>query len=93
MTKPKPPGWLPTKPSPHQIHMLRMFSKGWVFRLRNKCPGSWNTYWVLLRKGWCEHVGEGNALTEKGRAVLARYGKDLQPMEMYYREAMTGSDQ
>lgn len=85
---PKPLGWLPTKPSQHQLHMLRMFDKGWKFKLFNECRGSWNTYWVLLRKGWCENSPNGNKLTPKGKAVLSYYGKYLTPMEMYYREAM-----
>ena len=69
--------------------MLRMFDKGWTFKLRNNCPGSWNTYWVLLRKGWCANSSSHNRLTPLGKAVLARYGKYLTPMEVYYKEAMT----
>jgi hypothetical protein len=85
----KPLGWCSTKPSPHQLYMLKMFDKGWTFNLYNKRPGSWNTYWVLLRKGWCENKPNRNRLTQLGKAVLAYYGKELTPMEMYYREAMT----
>jgi hypothetical protein len=69
--------------------MLKMFSKGWTFNLYNKRPGSWNTYWALLRKGWCENKPNRNRLTPLGRAVLARYGNELTPMEAYYKEAMT----
>jgi len=38
--------------TPQQIFMLKMFADGWGFRLFNKRPGSWNTYWALLRKGY-----------------------------------------
>ena len=65
----KPLGWLPTKPSPHQLHMLKMFSKGWKFNLFNKKPGSWNTYWSLRRRGLCTN----DSLTPKGKAVLEYY--------------------
>jgi hypothetical protein len=37
--------------SANQIAMLRMFEKGWGFKLYNKRPGSWNTYWSLKRRG------------------------------------------
>ena len=75
----KPPGWLPTKPSPHQLFMLAMFAKGWKFQLFNKKPGSWKTYWALRRRGLCNGCSSGNELTVKGLAVLAYYkdkGKD-----------------
>lgn len=67
--------------SPQQIFMLRMFEKGWGFRLFNDRPGSWNTYWSLIRRGY---LGTGafrdspsgpvaiERLTKKGRAVLAK---------------------
>jgi hypothetical protein len=87
--KKKPFGWCSTKPSPHQLYMLKMFDKGWVFNLYNKRPGSWNTYWVLLRKGWCENHPNRNRLTTLGKAVLEYYGNELTPMEAYYKEAMT----
>jgi hypothetical protein len=75
--KAKPLGWMPTKPSPHQIFMLRMFSKGWRFKLHNDRPGSWNTYWSLIRRGLVKPHAERNELTEKGWAALSMYGKDL----------------
>lgn len=65
--------------SPHQIFMLKMFEKGWGFKLYNNKPGAWNTYWSLIRRGY---LGNGKTvyqagnlvsidkLTEKGRAVL-----------------------
>lgn len=37
--------------SPNQLFMLRMFEKGWGFKLWNDKPGSWNTYWSLRRRG------------------------------------------
>ena len=67
--------------SPQQIFMLRMFEKGWVFKLFNSKRGSWNTYWSLIRRGY---LGKGafrdspsgpvaiERLTQKGRAVLAK---------------------
>ena len=36
--------------SHHQAQMLAMFEKGWGFRLFNDRPGSWNTYWSLVRR-------------------------------------------
>lgn len=65
--------------SPHQIFMLKMFEKGWGFKLYNNKPGAWNTYWSLIRRGY---LGNGKTvyqagrlvaidkLTEKGRAAL-----------------------
>jgi len=67
--------------SPHQIFMLKMFEKGWGFKLYNNKPGAWNTYWSLIRRGY---LGNGKTvyqagnlvavkcLTDKGQAVLAR---------------------
>lgn len=37
--------------SPQQIFMLRMFEKGWGFKLYNNKRGSWMTYWSLRRRG------------------------------------------
>ena len=70
----KPAGWLPTKPTPNQLHMLKMFSKGWRFNIFNKKPGSWNTYWSLRRRDLVSGRSNGNELTQKGRDVLAYYG-------------------
>ena len=70
----KPAGWLPTKPSPQQLFMLGMFSKGWKFRIYNRKPGSWCTYWALRRRGLVHARDAGNELTQKGRDVLAYYG-------------------
>ena len=69
------------KLSPHQIFMLKMFEKGWGFKLFNDKPGSWNTYWSLRRKGL---LGSGptihragnlvavDRLTDKGRDVIVK---------------------
>jgi hypothetical protein len=40
--------------SEHQIFMLKMFKDGWGFKLFNKKPGSWSTYWSLRRRGYVE---------------------------------------
>jgi len=68
------------KLSPHQLFMLRMFEKGWGFKMYNSKPGSWTTYWSLRRRGF---IGKGptihragnlvavDRLTDKGRAALA----------------------
>lgn len=67
--------------SPNQIFMLKMFERGWGFKMYNDRPGSWNTYWSLRRRGYLGSKGTvkraGNLvavdrLTEKGRAVLAK---------------------
>ena len=67
--------------SPQQIFMLKMFQDGWGFRLFNKKPGSWNTYWALRRKGYlklgpCKQTPSGpvaiDRLTAKGRQELAK---------------------
>ena len=67
--------------SNHQIFMLKMFDKGWGFKLFNDRPGSWNTYWSLIRRGY---LGRGKTvkragnliaierLTAKGRAALEK---------------------
>jgi hypothetical protein len=72
--KRKPDGWMPTKPSPHQLFMLSIFSKGWKFKQTNNVHGSWNTYWSLRRKGLIE---ADSVLTDKGRAVLQYYASSL----------------
>ncbi len=67
--------------SPQQIFMLKMFADGWGFRLFNKKPGSWNTYWALRRKGYIKagptkQTKSGpvaiDRLTAKGRDALAK---------------------
>jgi len=67
--------------TPQQIFMLKMFADGWGFRLFNKKPGSWNTYWALRRKGYlkcgpCKQTKSGpvaiDRLTAKGREALAK---------------------
>jgi len=67
--------------TPQQIFMLKMFADGWGFRLFNKKPGSWNTYWSLLRKGYiktgpCKKTKTGpvaiDRLTAKGKEALAK---------------------
>jgi hypothetical protein len=70
--------------SEHQIFMLRMFEKGWGFKLYNERPGSWTTYWSLRRRGLLSSgqtvhragnlVAVGR-LTDKGKAVLANLKK------------------
>lgn len=68
------------KLSPAQIFMLKMFDKGWGFKLYNTKRGSWMTYWSLRTRGL---IGSGatvkrgdnlvavDRLTDKGRQVLA----------------------
>jgi len=53
--------------SPHQAFMLKHFALGWKFKLVNKKPGSWNTYWSLRRRGL---VNSGSILTDIGRKAL-----------------------
>lgn len=53
----------------HQVFMLKHFSMGWRFKLANKVPGSWTTYWSLRRRGL---VSAGSVVTELGRKVLAK---------------------
>lgn len=55
--------------SPHQIFMLKHFAMGWKFKLDNKKPGSWSTYWSLRRRGL---VTAGSVVTDQGRKVLAK---------------------
>lgn len=70
-----------TKLSPHQIFMLKMFEKGWGFKMYNSKRGSWMTYWSLRTRGL---IGNGptvhragnlvavDRLTDKGREVLSK---------------------
>ena len=66
----------------NQIFMLKMFEKGWGFKLFNTRPGSWTTYWSLRRRGL---IGAGPTikrtdgnliavcrLTDKGRQALRK---------------------
>ena len=55
--------------SNHQVFMLKHFAKGWKFKLDNKKPGSWVTYWSLRRRGL---VDAGSILTDMGHKVLAK---------------------
>lgn len=69
--------------SPNQIFMLRMFEKGWGFKLYNSKRGSWMTYWSLRRrklldKGETVRRSDGNLiainrLTEAGRDALRKH--------------------
>jgi len=66
----------------NQIFMLKMFEKGWGFKLYNERPGSWTTYWSLRRRGLLsagptKTRTDGNLiavcrLTNKGREVLRK---------------------
>jgi hypothetical protein len=70
-----------SKLSPHPLFMLKMFEKGWGFKMFNSKRGSWMTYWSLRTRGL---IGNGptvhragnlvavDRLTDKGRAVLAK---------------------
>lgn len=55
--------------SNHQVFMLKHFAMGWKFKLANKKPGSWCTYWSLRRRGL---VDAGSVVTQMGRKVLAK---------------------
>ena len=71
-----------SKLSPNQIFMLRMFEKGWGFKLYNSKRGSWMTYWSLRRRklldrGETVRRSDGNLiavnrLTEAGREALRK---------------------
>jgi hypothetical protein len=71
--------------SPNQIFMLRMFEKGWGFKMYNNKPGSWTTYWSLRRRKLLDKVetvrrSDGNLiavnrLTEAGRKALHEHEK------------------
>ena len=68
--------------TPNQIFMLKMFEKGWGFKLYNERPVSWVTYWSLRRRGLLsagptKTRTDGNLiaecrLTKKGREVLRK---------------------
>lgn len=55
--------------SDHQVFMLKHFALGWRFKLANKVPGSWVTYWSLRRRGL---VSAGSVVTDLGRKVLQK---------------------
>jgi len=55
--------------SGHQLFMLKHFALGWRFKLANKVPGSWITYWSLRRRGL---VSAGSVVTDVGRKVLKK---------------------
>lgn len=69
--------------SPNQLFMLRMFEKGWGFKLFNERPASWTTYWSLRRRGLLTRGdtirrSDGNLiavnrLTEAGRQALRKH--------------------
>ena len=80
-----------TKLSPHQIFMLRMFEKGWGFKMYNSKRGSWMTYWSLRTRGL---IGSGptihragnlvavDRLTDKGREALRKHEEKEKQNEM-----------
>lgn len=77
------------KLTPNQAFMLNMFDHGWGFKLYNKKPGSWNTYWSLRRKGLlgigptvktATNLIAKDRLTTKGRKALHEW-KEKQKME------------
>ncbi len=68
--------------SHHQAQMLAMFERGWGFRLFNDRPGSWCTYWSLVRRKLIcdrktvEHAGRPVAmvsLSKMGKRELEKY--------------------
>lgn len=66
--------------TPNQIFMLKMFEKGWGFKMFGAKRGSWMTYWSLRRRGLLSsgktvRRSDGNLiamdrLTDAGRKVL-----------------------
>ena len=54
------------KLSPHQLFMLRMFEKGWGFKMFNSKRGSWMTYWSLRTRGL---IGNGRMIRRAGNLV------------------------
>jgi len=69
--------------SPNQIFMLKMFERGWGFKLFNSKRGSWMTYWSLRRRkllapGKTIRRSDGNLiavdrLTDAGREALRKH--------------------
>ena len=73
--------------SPSQVFMLKMFADGWGFKLFNKRPGSWNTYWSLKRRGLITsepavktstNLVAKCKLTDMGRKALAQHTEHQQ---------------
>ena len=72
--------------SHQQIRMLKMFERGWGFRLINERPGSWTTYWSLVRRKLiCQrqtvtHAGKPVVmakLSETGKRLLDKHGSKV----------------
>lgn len=69
--------------SPNQIFMLKMFEKGWGFKMYNNVRGSWMTYWSLRTRkligpGKTVRRSDGNLiavdrLTDAGREALRKH--------------------
>lgn len=80
--------------SPQQIFMLRMFEKGWGFKMFNSKRGSWMTYWSLRRRkllssGKVVRRADGNLiavdrLTKAGLEALRKY-KEKEDGKRTYR--------
>lgn len=69
------------KLSPNQLFMLRMFEKGWGFKMFNSKRGSWMTYWSLRTRGLLSsgptvrragNLVAVDRLTDAGRAALRK---------------------
>ena len=74
----------------HQIFMLKMFKDGWGFKLFNKKPGSWNTYWSLRRKGYlsagpCKNTGSGLVAVDR----LSPLGEEALEKALRQRERVS----
>lgn len=53
--------------------MLEIFANGWHQPVCNQVPGSWNTYYSLVRKGLIESVSQRvTVLTAKGQLELSK---------------------
>lgn len=79
-------GWEVEVISHQQAQMLAMFEKGWGFKLFNDRPGSWCTYWSLIRRKLiCDrktvtHAGKPVCipkLSEMGKKELLKHRKKL----------------
>ena len=61
------------KTSKIEKKMLEVFAKGWIVSTCNQVPGSWNTYYSLVRKGLLETVPKRvTVLTAKGQLELSK---------------------